>query len=132
MKFNSENAKSMEELKVIVDQLEGRMAAGGASSVNFGEPVAMAAEVVCHLVAHMDEISRGKHTAPYVAAALIATADVIRNVHVGNEKDKAYFDTVVKAVRTALLGGMSAVAFRMPEVEETEEPAEETEGGDEE
>ena len=132
MKFNSGNAKSMEELLVIVDHLEGRMAEGGVGSVNFGEPVAMAAEVVCHLVAHMDVIARGKYTAPYVAAALVAAAEVIRDVHTQDAKDEAYFDAVIKAVNRALVSSMSAVAFKMPEVEETEKPAEETEGGDEE
>ena len=117
MKFNSENAKSMEELRVIVDHLEGRMATD-RDKVNFGEPVAMAAEVTCHLVAHVEALAHGKRTAPYVAAALVAAAEVIRDVHVTDEGDGTYFDTVVKVVRGALVNSMTAVALRMPETDE--------------
>ena len=117
MNFNSENAKSMEELKVIVDHLEGRMA---TDKVNFGEPVAMAAEVTCHLVAHVEALAHGKRTAPYVAAALVAAAEVIRDAHVASDDDGTYFDTVVKVVRGALLNSMTAMSFKLPEVENEE------------
>lgn len=122
MKFNSENAKSMEELRVIVDHLEGRMA---TDKVNFGEPVAMAAEVTCHLVAHVEALAHGKRTAPYVAAALVAAAEVIRDAHVTDEGDGTYFDTVVKVVRGALVNSMTAMSFKLPEMNVDEEGGEE-------
>lgn len=125
--FNSEKAKSMEELREAAQEIRARLAEG---SVGFGDTVKFSAELACRLVADVQSLHAPEELSAFIAAALLATVDCVTEVQPA-EKRREFLE-MTNAVRTILRSGMTAVTFRMPHVGEDVTDAEENaEGGDE-